>query len=78
MYKESETVYVLNQKLNSGVICTSVFSKFDSCVKSALNEIEIHNTEHDLDKAEKELREQSYYFDGATEYFIEECIINED
>ena len=41
MYKESETVYVLNQKLDSGIICTSVFRKFDSCVKSVLNEIEI-------------------------------------
>lgn len=78
MYPESKTVYVLNQKLDSGVICTSVFRKFDSCVKSVLDEIEMHDTEHDLDKAEKELREQSYYFDGATEYFIEDCIINED
>ena len=38
----------------------------------------MHDTEHDLDKAEKELREQSYYFDGSTEYFIEDCIVNED
>ena len=71
-------VYVLNQKLDSGIICTSVFKNFDTCVKSVLNEIDMHDTEHDLVKAENELREQMYYFDGATEYFIENCTINED
>lgn len=71
-------VYVLNQKLDSGITCTSVFRNFNTCVKSALDEIDMHDPEHDLVKAEKELREQMYYFDGATQYYIEDCIINED
>ena len=73
-----EIVYVLNQKLDIGEICTSVFKNFETCIKSACNEIGLHDNEHDLVKAENELREQLYYDDGFTKYYIEECVVNED
>lgn len=71
----SDYVYVLNQKLDDGTICPSVFSDLDSCIKSVIMEVKEHDKECDEERIRSELEDQEYYFDGSTEYYIDECYI---
>ena len=67
-------VYVLNQKLKDGTICTSTFSTFKKCVESIKMEFQEHNKNF-TPEIDEELEEQMYCFDGSTEYFIEDSIV---
>lgn len=68
-------VYVLNQKIKDGTICTSVFSNFDKCIDSVEMEFKEHGKDFTVE-IEQQLRDQMYCFDGSTEYFIECCEVN--
>ena len=75
-------VYVLNQVTRDGVICTSVFKHFETCVRSVIMELKEHSenfSEDDEKEARKELEDSMYYeMDNNVKYYIEECLICED
>ncbi len=78
-----QTVYVLNQILDDGTVCTSVFKHFTACVNSVIMELKQHSgdyvyPEQELIEIQKELENQMYYTDGFTKYYIEQCRICED
>ena len=75
VYKTGDTVYVLNQKIDDGTISTRVFTDIDKCVDQIILEIKSHDKEHNVDVVKKEIHDNKYYFDGATEYFVEECTL---
>jgi len=74
------SVYVLNQVMSDRTICTSTFKYLNACINSVIMELKEHIQEFSKDdekKARKELRDQMYYTDGSTKYYIESCSVFE-